>query len=93
MTDGVSARWPRRAIAPAPPQARGGGGGPADGWPAARPPRTAEREAAQCRAKLDNPSFTEKAPEAVVGKIRERLAAAEADLARIVAALEALLDR
>jgi valyl-tRNA synthetase len=50
----------------------------------------AEREAAQCRAKLDNPSFTEKAPEAVVGKIRERLAEAEADLARIAAALAAL---
>jgi valyl-tRNA synthetase len=50
----------------------------------------AEREADQCRAKLGNPSFTDKAPEAIVGKIRERLAAAEADLARIVAAIEAL---
>jgi valyl-tRNA synthetase len=50
----------------------------------------AEREAAQCRAKLDNPKFTEKAPEAVVGKIRDRLAEAEADLTRIAAALEAL---
>jgi valyl-tRNA synthetase len=50
----------------------------------------AEREAAQCRAKLDNPAFTGKAPEAVVGKIRERLAVAEADLTRIAAALDAL---
>jgi len=50
----------------------------------------AEKEAAQCRAKLDNPAFVRKAPEAVVGKIRERLAAAEADLARIHAALDAL---
>ena len=50
----------------------------------------AEKEAAQCRAKLDNPAFTDKAPEDVVAKIRDRLAAAEADLARITAALEAL---
>ena len=50
----------------------------------------AEKETAQCRAKLDNPAFTDKAPDAVVEKIRERLAAAEPDLARIVSALEAL---
>ena len=50
----------------------------------------AEKEAAQCRAKLDNPAFTDKAPADVVAKIRERLAAAEADLARIAAALAAL---
>jgi valyl-tRNA synthetase len=50
----------------------------------------AEKEIAQCRAKLDNPSFTEKAPAEVVAKIRERLAAAEADLARIQSALSAL---
>ncbi|HEX6872579.1 MAG TPA: valine--tRNA ligase [Micromonosporaceae bacterium] len=50
----------------------------------------AEKEAASCRAKLDNPAFTDKAPEAVVAKIRERLAAAEADLDRITAALAAL---
>jgi valyl-tRNA synthetase len=50
----------------------------------------AEKEIAQCRAKLDNPAFTDKAPDAVVGKIRERLATAQADLARIAAALEAL---
>ena len=50
----------------------------------------AEKEAAQCRAKLDNPAFTDKAPDAVVAKIRERLAVAEAELDRIAAALEAL---
>jgi valyl-tRNA synthetase len=50
----------------------------------------AEKEAAQCRAKLDNPAFTDKAPEPVVAKIRERLGAAEAELARIDAALAAL---
>ena len=49
-----------------------------------------EKEAAQCRAKLGNPAFVDKAPEAVVAKIRNRLAAAEADLARIDAALDAL---
>ncbi|KAB1902994.1 valine--tRNA ligase [Micromonospora sp. AMSO31t] len=50
----------------------------------------AEKEAAQARAKLDNPAFVGKAPEPVVAKIRERLAVAEADLIRIDAALEAL---
>jgi valyl-tRNA synthetase len=50
----------------------------------------AEKELAQARAKLANPAFVEKAPEAVVNKVRERLAAAEADLARIAATLEAL---
>ncbi|GIJ78524.1 valyl-tRNA synthetase [Micromonospora phaseoli] len=50
----------------------------------------AEKEAGQARAKLDNPAFVGKAPEQVVAKIRERLAVAEADLARIDAALEAL---
>ncbi|HEX5598811.1 MAG TPA: valine--tRNA ligase [Micromonosporaceae bacterium] len=50
----------------------------------------AEKELVQARAKLGNPGFVAKAPEAVVNKIRERLAAAEADLARIAAALEAL---
>ncbi len=50
----------------------------------------AEREAAQCRAKLTNPAFVDKAPEAVVSKIRDRLAKAEADMTRIVAALGAL---
>jgi valyl-tRNA synthetase len=50
----------------------------------------AEKEAAQCRAKLGNESFVGKAPEAVVQKIKDRLATAEADRARIGAALEAL---
>jgi valyl-tRNA synthetase len=51
---------------------------------------TAEKEIAQCRAKLDNPAFTGKAPADVVAKVRERLAAAEADLARVTASLQAL---
>ena len=50
----------------------------------------AEKEAGQCRAKLDNDAFVGKAPEPVVAKIKDRLATAEADLARIAAALKAL---
>ncbi|GIF00257.1 valine--tRNA ligase [Paractinoplanes rishiriensis] len=50
----------------------------------------AEKEAAQCRAKLDNDAFIGKAPEQVVAKIKDRLAAAESDLTRIAAALAAL---
>ncbi len=50
----------------------------------------ADKEIAQCRAKLGNPAFIDKAPADVVAKIRERLVAAEADLARIAAALTAL---
>jgi valyl-tRNA synthetase len=50
----------------------------------------AEKEAAQCRGKLGNEAFVGKAPEQVVTKIKDRLAAAEADLVRIAAALEAL---
>jgi valyl-tRNA synthetase len=50
----------------------------------------AEKEAAQCRAKLDNDAFIGKAPEQVVAKIKDRLATAEADLARIAAARKAL---
>ncbi|MBB2948144.1 valyl-tRNA synthetase [Actinoplanes lutulentus] len=50
----------------------------------------AEKEATQCRAKLGNESFIGKAPEQVVAKIKDRLAAAEADLVRIAAALETL---
>ena len=50
----------------------------------------AEKEATQCRAKLGNPAFVDKAPAHVVAKIEERLAAAEADLARIDAALAGL---
>jgi len=50
----------------------------------------AEKEAAQCRAKLDNPAFIGKAPEPVVAKIRDRLAAAETELNRIGGQLDAL---
>jgi valyl-tRNA synthetase len=50
----------------------------------------AEKEIAQTRAKLNNPAFLDKAPEAVVAKAAARLAAAEADLARIDAAVESL---
>ncbi|QSB16065.1 valine--tRNA ligase [Natronosporangium hydrolyticum] len=50
----------------------------------------AEKEAAGCRAKLGNEAFLSKAPEPVVAKVRERLAVAEADLARIHVALTAL---
>jgi valyl-tRNA synthetase len=50
----------------------------------------AEKEAAQCRAKLGNDAFVSKAPEPVVAKIRQRLATAEADLERIAAALAGL---
>ena len=50
----------------------------------------AEKERATNAAKLGNDAFTGKAPEAVVAKVRDRLAAAEAELARIAAALDAL---
>jgi valyl-tRNA synthetase len=50
----------------------------------------AEKEVAQCRAKLGNDAFVSKAPEPVVAKIRQRLATAEADLERIAAALAGL---
>jgi valyl-tRNA synthetase len=43
----------------------------------------AEKEKAQAEAKLGNEAFLAKAPEPVVAKIRTRLAAAEADIARI----------
>ncbi|MQA23983.1 MAG: valine--tRNA ligase [Micromonosporaceae bacterium] len=50
----------------------------------------AEKEAAQCRGKLGNESFLAKAPEPVVTKVRDRLAAAEAEIARLAAQLDAL---
>jgi valyl-tRNA synthetase len=50
----------------------------------------ADKEVVQCRAKLDNDAFVGKAPEQVVAKIKDRLARAETDLARIAAALKAL---
>jgi valyl-tRNA synthetase len=43
----------------------------------------AEKERAQTSAKLANPDFARKAPAAVVEKVRARLTAAEAELARI----------
>jgi valyl-tRNA synthetase len=50
----------------------------------------ARKEADQARAKLNNPSFTAKAPAAVIGKTRQRLEAAEADIARLTERLAAL---
>jgi valyl-tRNA synthetase len=50
----------------------------------------AEKERAVNAGKLGNEAFLAKAPEAVVAKVRDRLSAAEADLARIDAALAAL---
>ncbi|HEY8471426.1 MAG TPA: valine--tRNA ligase [Natronosporangium sp.] len=50
----------------------------------------AEKEAAQCRAKLNNQGFLAKAPAEVVEQTRQRLATAEAELERIAAALAAL---
>jgi valyl-tRNA synthetase len=50
----------------------------------------AEKERAGALAKLGNVAFLAKAPEHVVAGIRERLAAAEAELARVDAALDAL---
>ncbi|WP_380285136.1 valine--tRNA ligase [Kitasatospora purpeofusca] len=50
----------------------------------------AEKEKAQCGAKLGNEAFLAKAPDDVVAKIRGRQGAAEADIARITAQLAAL---
>ena len=50
----------------------------------------ARKEAAQVSGKLGNPDFMAKAPADVVGKARERLAAAQADIARLEARLATL---
>jgi valyl-tRNA synthetase len=50
----------------------------------------AHKEQAVNAGKLGNEAFTGKAPEPVVAKVRDRLAAAEADVVRITAALAAL---
>jgi valyl-tRNA synthetase len=50
----------------------------------------AEKERGATAGKLGNDAFLAKAPDDVVAKVRERLAAAEADIARIDAALAAL---
>lgn len=50
----------------------------------------AEKERTQTAGKLGNEAFLAKAPDAVVAKVRERLTAAEADLARLEAQLAAL---
>jgi valyl-tRNA synthetase len=50
----------------------------------------AEKEKADTTKKLGNEAFLAKAPEPVVAKIRTRLAAAEADIARITAQLAGL---
>ncbi|WP_018685187.1 valine--tRNA ligase [Actinokineospora enzanensis] len=50
----------------------------------------AEKELAQCEAKLGNPKFTDKAPADVVDKIRTRRDAAATEITRVQARLAAL---
>jgi valyl-tRNA synthetase len=50
----------------------------------------AEKELAQCDAKLGNPNFVDKAPEDVVAKITARRDAATAEITRITAQLASL---
>jgi valyl-tRNA synthetase len=50
----------------------------------------AGKEADQARAKLNNPSFTAKAPAAVIDKTRQRLETAEADIDRLAERLAVL---
>ncbi|MGX7827399.1 valine--tRNA ligase [Actinokineospora sp. 24-640] len=50
----------------------------------------AEKELAQCEAKLTNPKFTDKAPDDVVAKVRTRRDTAAADIDRIKVRLAAL---
>jgi valyl-tRNA synthetase len=54
--------------------------------------QAAEKERAQNAGKLANAAFTDKAPEPVIAKVRDRLAVAEAELVRVEAALRALGD-
>jgi valyl-tRNA synthetase len=51
---------------------------------------SARKEVAIADAKLANTDFLAKAPDAVVGKMRQRRAAAEADIARVTGQLDAL---
>ncbi|HEY9481887.1 MAG TPA: valine--tRNA ligase, partial [Micromonosporaceae bacterium] len=53
----------------------------------------AEKERVQTAAKLANADFLAKAPEAVVTKVRDRSAAADAEIERINAQLTALTSR
>jgi len=50
----------------------------------------ARADAAATERKLATPSFVERAPAAVVAKSRDRLAAAQAEIARLTGRLEAL---
>jgi valyl-tRNA synthetase len=50
----------------------------------------AQKDLAVNEGKLGNIAFTDKAPEPVIAKVREKLAAAQQDIARIQAALDAL---
>jgi valyl-tRNA synthetase len=50
----------------------------------------ARRELETATTKLGNSAFVERAPEPVVAKVRGRLAAAEADIARLSDLLDAL---
>ncbi|TDV38711.1 valine--tRNA ligase [Actinophytocola oryzae] len=52
----------------------------------------AQKELTTTEAKLGNPSFTDKAPEAVVAKIRSRRELAAAEITRITARLESFGD-
>ena len=59
-------------------------------WPRRGPCPPAPGPAAATEHKLANPSFIERAPEAVVARSRERLAAAQAEIARLEQRLAAL---
>jgi valyl-tRNA synthetase len=51
---------------------------------------TARKDKSVAETKLNNPNFTGKAPDPVIANMRDRLVAAEADIARITGQLEAL---